>query len=192
MSQVLESLATGIVSDQVSNDKDEPMRHLHFDRRRLCCCQQAVHTEIFNLRLAARLLTDLRCFAACLALHVGAAIPRWAFHVALLHLRGGCDRNTALPIFFFGAAVFARKAYAAQKTLQHPITVTWSEEGFRSTAQQGDWNVPWNDYLKWTEDSKVILLYQGPRVFNMLPKRVLTPAQVDDFRQLAAANIKCA
>lgn len=88
--------------------------------------------------------------------------------------------------------MFARKAYAAQKTLQHPITVTWSEEGFRSTAQQGDWNVPWNDYLKWTEDSKVILLYQGPRVFNMLPKRVLTPAQVDDFRQLAAANIKCA
>ncbi|WP_306965526.1 YcxB family protein [Agrobacterium tumefaciens] len=71
-----------------------------------------------------------------------------------------------------------------------PITVTWSEEGFRSKAQQGDWNVPWNDYLKWTEDSKVILLYQGARVFNMLPKRVLTPAQIDDFRQLVAANIK--
>ncbi|MNS80316.1 hypothetical protein D3C72_1139920 [compost metagenome] len=98
----------------------------------------------------------------------------------------------AIPLYqyFFGAAVFARKAYADQKTLQHPITVTWSEEGFRSKAQQGDWNVPWNDYLKWTEDSKVILLYQGGRVFNMLPKRVLTPAQIDDFRQLVAANIK--
>ncbi|MDP9871362.1 hypothetical protein J2S88_001529 [Agrobacterium tumefaciens] len=36
----------------------------------------------------------------------------------------------------------------------------------------------------------MILLYQGARVFNMLPKRVLTPAQIDDFRQLVAANIK--
>ena len=84
----------------------------------------------------------------------------------------------------------ARKAYAAQKTLQRPMTVAWSEEGFRSTAQQGDWNIPWSDYLKWTEDGSVILLYQGPRVFNMLPKRVLTPAQIDDLRQLLAASIK--
>jgi len=98
----------------------------------------------------------------------------------------------AIPLYqyFFGAAVFARKAYASQKTLQHPMTVVWSEEGFRSMAHQGDWNVPWNDYLKWTEDSKVILLYQGARVFNMLPKRVLSPAQIDDFRQFVAANIK--
>lgn len=86
--------------------------------------------------------------------------------------------------------MFARKAYAEQKTLQQPITVTWSEEGFRSKGQQGDWNVPWNDYLKWTEDSKVILLYQSARVFNMLPKRVLTPAQIEDFRQLVATHIK--
>lgn len=97
-----------------------------------------------------------------------------------------------LPFFqyFFGAAIFARKAYAAQKTLQHPITVEWSEEGFRSTAQQGDWNIPWADYLKWAEDDKVLLLYQGPHVFNMIPKRVLAPAQIDDLRQLVAANIK--
>lgn len=98
----------------------------------------------------------------------------------------------AIPFYqyFFAAPVFARKAYAAQKTLQHPMTVTWSEDGFKSTAEQGEWNIPWADYLKWTEDSKVILLFQGPRLFNMLPKRVLTPAQIDDFRQMLAANIK--
>jgi hypothetical protein len=97
-----------------------------------------------------------------------------------------------LPFFqyFFGAAMFARKAYAAQKTLQHQMTVAWSQEGFRSTAQQGDWNIPWGDYLKWAEDDKVLLLYQGPRVFNIVPKRVLAPGQVDDLRQLVAANIK--
>ncbi|QEN84769.1 YcxB family protein [Labrys sp. KNU-23] len=98
----------------------------------------------------------------------------------------------AIPFYqyFFGAAVFARKAYAAQKTLQHEMTVSWSEEGFRSTAQQGDWNIPWGDYLKWAEDREVFLLYQGPRLFNMLPKRVLTTAQINDFSQLVAANIK--
>ena len=100
----------------------------------------------------------------------------------------------ALPFFqyFVGAAIFARKAYAAQKTLQHPMTVSWSAEGFRSIAQQGDWNIPWGDYLKWAEDDKVILLYQGARVFNMLPKRVLTTAQVDDIRQVVGANVKSA
>lgn len=98
----------------------------------------------------------------------------------------------ALPFFqyFVGAAMSARKAYAAQKTLQHPMTISWSAEGFRSIAQQGDWNIAWSDYLKWAEDDKVILLFQGPRVFNMLPKRVLTPTQVDDFRQIVAANVK--
>lgn len=98
----------------------------------------------------------------------------------------------ALPFFqyFVGAAIFARKAYAAQKTLQHPMTVSWSAEGFRSIAQQGDWNIAWGDYLKWAEDDKVILLYQGPRLFNMLPKRILTTAQVDDIRQYVGANVK--
>jgi len=98
----------------------------------------------------------------------------------------------AIPFYQyrFGAAVFARKAYAAQKTLQHQMTVSWSEEGFRSIAQQGDWNIPWDDYLKWAENREVFLLYQGPRLFNMLPKRVLTAAQISDFSQLAAANIK--
>ncbi|MBP2509133.1 hypothetical protein J2855_002779 [Agrobacterium tumefaciens] len=98
----------------------------------------------------------------------------------------------AIPFFqyFFGAAVFARKAYAAQKTLQHEMTVSWSAEGFRSTAQQGDWNTPWGDYLKWAEDHEVFLLYQGPRLFNILPKRVLTASQINDFSQLLAANIK--
>lgn len=97
----------------------------------------------------------------------------------------------ALPFFqyFVGASVFARRAYAAQKTLQHPITVSWSTEGFRSTAQQGDWNIPWGDYLKWAENEKVILLYQGPRLFNMLPKRVLTASQIDDLRHMVSANV---
>lgn len=100
--------------------------------------------------------------------------------------------SIVLPFFqyFFVAAMFARKAYAAQKTLQHPMTVEWSEEGFRITAQQGDWNIPWDDYLKWAEDDKMLLLYQGPRVFNMIPKRVLALAQIDDLRQLVAATIK--
>lgn len=98
----------------------------------------------------------------------------------------------AIPFYkyFFGAAAYARKAYKAQKTLQHPMTVAWSDDGFRSTAQQGDWNIPWGDYLKWTDNSKMILLYQGPNLFNMLPKRVLTPAQIYDLRQMLVAKVK--
>jgi hypothetical protein len=98
----------------------------------------------------------------------------------------------ALPFFqyFVSASTLARRSYAGQKTLQHPMTVSWSTEGFRSIAQQGDWNIAWGDYLKWAENDKVILLYQGAHLFNMLPKRILTLAQVDDIRQVVGANVK--
>jgi hypothetical protein len=46
--------------------------------------------------------------------------------------------------------------------------------------------VAWNDYLKWDENEQIFILYQAPRLFNMVPKRALSPDQIVDIRQCAA------
>ena len=65
--------------------------------------------------------------------------------------------------------------------------MSWSEAGLKATGSHGEWTVPWGDYLKWAENSKVILLFQSPRLFQMLPKRFLDTEQVADLRRCAAS-----
>lgn len=84
--------------------------------------------------------------------------------------------------YFVIAPRAARSAYRQQKTLQKPLMFQWSEAGLRTSGEGGDWTLRWEDYLKWYENDAVFLLYQGPRLFQMIPKRVLTPAQIDDLR----------
>ncbi len=58
------------------------------------------------------------------------------------------------------------------------------------TNEQGGATIPWSDFLKWADNDRVFLLFQGPRLFNMLPKRALTAAQIDDLRRILAAKVK--
>jgi hypothetical protein len=98
----------------------------------------------------------------------------------------------ALPFFqyFYVARAAARKSYAAQKTLRYETMVSWTEDNVTLTNQQGGVTIPWSDFLKWADNDKVFLLFQGPRLFNMLPKRALTAAQIDDLRAILTAKVK--
>lgn len=98
----------------------------------------------------------------------------------------------ALPFYqyFYVARAAARKSYAAQKTLRYETTVAWTEENVTMTNQQGGATIPWSDFLKWAENDRVVLLFQGPRLFNMLPKRVLTAAQIDDLKRILTDKVK--
>jgi hypothetical protein len=79
-----------------------------------------------------------------------------------------------------------RRTYQSHKALQRPSTCSWSESGLTVTNDNGEWRLAWSDFLKWTEDAQVFLLYQSPGLFNMLPKRALTPEQIADVRQCAS------
>jgi hypothetical protein len=79
-----------------------------------------------------------------------------------------------------------RRTYQTHKTLQRPCTCSWSESGFTMISDSGEWRVAWSDYLKWAENAQIFILYQAPRLFNMLPKRALTPEQIADIRQCAS------
>lgn len=87
-------------------------------------------------------------------------------------------------IYFVVAPMMARRTYKKQKTLQQPFELSWSEKGFRTSNDNGDWQVKWTDFYDWDENDKLFLFYQSPRLFNIVPKRVFTPAQIDDLRSV--------
>ena len=80
-----------------------------------------------------------------------------------------------------------RKVFREQKNLHYPMTVSWSETGFKVENQQGNATMPWTDFFKWSEDGRILLLYHSSRLFRMLPKRALTEAQLADMRQFITA-----
>lgn len=98
----------------------------------------------------------------------------------------------AMPFvtYFWIAPFTARRTYRKQKALQAPLDVSWSDTGLRTVAANGDWTHRWSDYLRWDENDQVFLFYQAPRLFNILPKRVLSPSQIDNLRDIAKSRIR--
>ena len=88
--------------------------------------------------------------------------------------------------YFLLVPISTRRTYRKHKALHRPYTYSWSETGLTVTSTGGEWHVPWNDYLKWDENAQIFILYQAPRLFNMVPKRALSPEQIVDIRQCAA------
>ena len=89
--------------------------------------------------------------------------------------------------YFLLAPRTARATYQKQKTLHYPCTFSWSESGLKTTSTRGEWNTPWSDFFKLVENSQTILLYQSPKLFQMLPKRALEQGQIADILQCAAS-----
>ena len=87
--------------------------------------------------------------------------------------------------YFLLIPISTRRTYRKQKTLHRPYTYSWSETGLTITGTGGEWHVAWSDYLKWAENAQIFILYQAPRLFNIVPKRALTPEQIADIRQCA-------
>jgi YcxB-like protein len=88
--------------------------------------------------------------------------------------------------YFLFVPVTTRRTYGKHKTLHYPCTYSWSETGLTFTSTRGEWTLGWSDYLKWDENAQIFMLYQAPRLFNMVPKRALTPEQITDIRQCAS------
>lgn len=98
---------------------------------------------------------------------------------------GGLIGLAVLPplAYFVFIPMRARKVFRQQKTLHMPVTVTWTDEGYTATAGQHGGTIAWTDYYGWSADATMIILMQSDALFQMLPKRVLSPADLTDFEQ---------
>jgi hypothetical protein len=112
-----------------------------------------------------------------------AHIDKWPT-IGVIALNAGFAAVVVFMIanYFWLIPITTRRTY---KALHRPCTLSWSESGLRVTGDSGERKISWSDYLKWAENAEIFALYQAPRLFNMLPKRTLTPEQIADFRQCA-------
>jgi len=148
-----------------------------------------------HLRDSLRRPSGLACFAlpvlAYVILMTIAYLQRWET-AQVVAVNAGAAFFVAFIVanYFVFTPVTTRRNYGKQKTLHRPYTYAWSETGLRISNDSGEWHVAWSDYLRWREDARIFVFYQGPRLFNMLPKRVLTPEQVADISQCAGSIVE--
>jgi YcxB-like protein len=77
---------------------------------------------------------------------------------------------------------YARKNFAEQRNLADEFHFTWGDEGFESTSQRGSTRLAWDDLVRWDEAETVLLLYIAERMYLAVPKRALSPGQLDSLR----------
>ncbi|TCR70236.1 YcxB-like protein [Bosea sp. BK604] len=78
-----------------------------------------------------------------------------------------------------------RRLFRQQKTLHRPMSYSWSQAGLKVSSENGEWLFAWADYLELAENGTIMLVYEGPRLFQMLPKRFFTSEQLADLRRHA-------
>ena len=70
----------------------------------------------------------------------------------------------------------SRRQLSQLKEFGRPLKVAVSSPHIVLTSKNGISEVPTEDFLKWAENGKSILLYYADRHFNIVPKRVISGA----------------
>lgn len=84
-----------------------------------------------------------------------------------------------------------RRHFRQTAGLKDEVEMSWDADGLRFSAPRGQSRLAWSDYYSWTENDRLLLLYQSEMLFNAVPKAVLSDDQLADFRaNLERANIR--
>lgn len=76
-----------------------------------------------------------------------------------------------------------RRRFREEKLLRQPVSVSWDEQVFEAEQPGVQNRLAWRDYLRFREDEHVFLLMLSSANFQILPKRALSAAQIEDLRQ---------
>ncbi len=81
-----------------------------------------------------------------------------------------------------------RHVWKRQPTLHEEVTFEILPEGLRSRMARGEWLQRWSDFIELRENDLVLLLYLGPNLMAILPKRVLSEAELAEIRAGVASQ----
>lgn len=65
-----------------------------------------------------------------------------------------------------------RRQYRKHPMIQQPIFLQSATDGVRFSSSYGNTLLAWQHIHKWRQDDHYLLLYQSPRVFHPIPKRI--------------------
>jgi hypothetical protein len=76
----------------------------------------------------------------------------------------------------------ALRAFRQNKTVHHPYTYHWTDEGLRWESENANARVAWHDLYRWGEGRSAFLFAVSERGVHYVPRRVLSEADAADLR----------
>jgi YcxB-like protein len=106
--------------------------------------------------------------------------PSWIFLAALF---------LAVILLRSGPGMLHRMQFNRLRALHEPIRFEAGEGGIVYNTGKSESTTKWEAFEKWKESKGSFLLYVQPRLYFLVPKRVLDGAQVDAFRELLKSRV---
>jgi hypothetical protein len=83
-----------------------------------------------------------------------------------------------------------RRIYRKAPLLRERRTLDIDDHNIQFRTATSESRVPWDVYIKFAENKDTFILFQqGNQIFVPIPKRELSPPQIDDLRTLLAAHL---
>lgn len=83
----------------------------------------------------------------------------------------------------------ARRIFAQQKELHEPFAMEITSEGVRTENAFVTSRRPWDFYVRWRENERLLMLYHSDARFSMIPKRLLAePGAQEAIREWLASH----
>ncbi|HEX2328197.1 MAG TPA: YcxB family protein [Candidatus Angelobacter sp.] len=124
------------------------------------------------------------------------AIGLLVFWIHALVARGFSSNlapGIAVPVLFlylpFAVRSNTRKMYGRSGNLHGPLSLDVAEEKLHFSGASFSSDVTWSHFTRFAEDQHSFVLFQSPGIFNMIPKRHLTPEQADFLRTLLQSHL---
>jgi hypothetical protein len=106
-------------------------------------------------------------------------LPSWIFFGAMF-----------LLLFVLRSKVLYRMRFNRTKALHESIHFEAGDDGVVFRTKRGESTTKWEGVEKWWESKGIFLLYLQPRLFFVVPKRVLDIKQVVAFRALLMSRVQ--
>ncbi|WP_174801855.1 YcxB family protein [Martelella limonii] len=144
---------------------------------------------LFSLRGALALFTagaGLAVFLALIELAGWSFLPRFPTPViALSAILFVCLLVLIAFVRFWPLGrMRARKAIRMQPSIALEQGVWWDDDGISYANARGVQLLRWAETVRVAENDSLFLIYQAPRIYHMIPKRVLSTAQCEELDAL--------
>ena len=92
--------------------------------------------------------------------------------------------STVIGLNYVLAPRHARKLFRQNKSLHLEAMIGWSDEGFSYKSSLASGLQPWGHYRAWTENKDVLVMFLTDNMFNIVPKRDIPKATLEELKNL--------
>ncbi|WP_126110654.1 MULTISPECIES: YcxB family protein [unclassified Bosea (in: a-proteobacteria)] len=127
--------------------------------------------------------------AVVVGLFLAAGTPWLTLHGHLLPLAlviTATILGTSLGIPLALSPLVIRRRFKQEKLIRLPVSAGWDEEAYEAEQPGVRNRFAWRDYMKIREDRHLFLFFLSDYNYQILPKRALTPGQIEDLQRVLA------